>query len=190
MRKILVTLGVFILFSLILVDVYGDGGAIVQPVQMPAPGQTYALLENVELWLVHNPESISYRDVKAVIDGNEVVLSLKNITFCEVWQRTAEVWTAKVSLSSGEHTCQYFRVQSVKQSNGFWADIHVQTAKPFKFYVVGESQNPYSLNIETEGDPVQISATQNQDFKAVGICLLLAFGLSGCTIKTRKHKPL
>ncbi len=192
-RKIILAAGVFLLASFFVANAYGDGfsGVILQPMQIPAAGQAYVRLEAVELWLVHSPESICNREVKAVIDGKEIALNLKNITFCELWQMSAEVWASNISLSNGEHTCQYFYVQSIKQSGGFWAECHVQTTNPFKFYVVGEEQHSYILE-ETQTDeaakdknPTETYKTPNLDVNAVCFYLLLAVGSSVCIAKAR-----
>lgn len=192
-REAALTVGVFLLLLFFAANAYGDGGIILQPVQTPAPEQIYAGLETVELWLAYNPDHIIRREVKAVIDGNEIELSLKNVTFCEIWQMPAEVWAANISLSLGEHTCQYFYVESVKQSSGFWVDFHVQTTKPFKFYVLSEKQPPPILEKpqtqvyeEAKNENLaDTSATLGLDAKAVGFFLLLAAGLGTCILKTR-----
>jgi hypothetical protein len=202
-KKLKVTAGVFLLLLFFAAKAYGNGGVILQPVQTPAPEQTYARLETVELLLTYNPDHTRHHEVKVVIDGNEIELSLKNVIFCEIWQMPAEVWTANISLPLGEHTCQYFYVESVKQSSGFWADFHVQTTKPFKFYVVGEEQSTSIL-----GEPqtqvedtaknenlAETSTTLGLDIKTVGFYLLLAAGVGAYIVKTHcklanciKHK--
>lgn len=191
-RRIILT-GVFLLLLFFVANAHGDGGVIMQPVQTPASGQAYVRLETVELWLVHSPDNIRNSEVKAVIDGKEIALSLKNVTFCELWQISAEVWNANISLSQGEHTCQYFYVQSVKQNDGFWADFHVQTTNPFKFYIVGEGQPPSILEepqpqVEENaknGNLTETSIVLGLDVKAVGVCLLFAAGLGTCIVKAR-----
>lgn len=192
-REAALTVEVFLLLLFFAANAYGDGGVILQPVQTPAPEQAYARLETVELWLVYNPDHISHREVKAVIDEDKIELSLKNVTFCEIWQMPAEVWAANISLSLGEHMCQYFYVESVKQSNGFWADFHVQTAKPFKFYVLGEKQpHPVLEESQTQVEDaakneyfVDTSARLELEVKTVGCFLLLAAGLGVCMVKKR-----
>ena len=191
-RRIILT-GVFLLLLFFVANARGDGGIILQPVQTPTSGQAYARLETVELWLVHSPDNIRNSEVKAVIDGKEIALSLKNVTFCKLWQMSAEVWTANINLSHGEHTCQYFYVQSVKQNDGFWIDFHVYTTNPFKFYIVGEEQ-PSSVLEKPQpqvGDnaknvnPTETSTKLGLDVKTVSVCLLLAVGLGACILKTR-----
>lgn len=184
-RRITLIAGIFLLFSFFIVNAQGDGGAILQPIHTPAPEQTYGKLETVELWLVHSPENIQNREVKAVIDDKEITLNLKNITFCEIWQTYAEIWAANISLSNGEHTCQYFYIQSVKQDNSFWADFQVQTTHPFKFYIIGqEHQTPADDTAKNE-NLTEKFATPCLDIKTFGVCLLLAVGLGACIIKAR-----
>lgn len=79
-KKVILVAGVFLLLSLFVANTHGDecSGVILQPVQKPAAGQSYAGLKAVELWLVHSPDSIYNRKVKAVIDGKEIALRLKN----------------------------------------------------------------------------------------------------------------
>ncbi|MGB9853786.1 MAG: hypothetical protein ACPLRY_03145 [Candidatus Bathyarchaeales archaeon] len=191
-RRIILT-GVFLLLSFFVANAHGDGGVILQSVQKPAPEQAYERLETVELWLVHSPESIQNREVEAVIDGKEIALSLKNVTFCELWQMSAEVWAANISFLHGEHICQYFYVQSVKQSDGFWIDFQVQTTNPFKFYIVGDGQPPSNSeepqtqveeNAKNE-NLTETSVTLGLDLKTVSVCLLLAAGLVACIVKAR-----
>ena len=192
-RRIILTAGIFLLLSFFVANAHGDGGAILQPVQTPAPEQAYKRLETVELWLVHKSSNIQNCEVKAVIDGKEIALSLKNITFCEIWQMSAEVWTANISLSHGEHTCQYYYVQSVKQNDGFWADFHVQTTNPFKFYVIG--QEPSNSILEEQQTEVDDTAknenltenftTLDLDIKTFSVYLLLTVVVGACIVKAR-----
>lgn len=183
--KTALTVAAFLLLQLFVAKVQGDGGFILQPVQTPASGQAYTCLENVEIWLVYNPDKIQHREVKAFIDGKETALSLKNITFCEAWQMPAEVWTANVSLPPGEHTCQYFYVQSVKQADGLWTDFNVQTTNPFKFYIVGEEQPLAFGEPQAQVGDAANSQTPGLAVKVAGFCLLLTPGLGLFLIKTR-----
>lgn len=190
-RRINSTAGILLLLSFFVANAYGGGGVILQPVQTPSSGQAYVRLETVELWLVHSPDNIQNREVKAVIDAKEVTLNLKNVTFCEIWKMSAEVWAANISLSSGEHVCQYFYVQSVKQNDGFWTDFHVQTTNPFEFYVISQ-EHSYSILEEQQtqvddtaknGNLTEEFTTPDLDTKTFGVCLILAVGLSACIVK-------
>ncbi|MEM2953547.1 MAG: hypothetical protein QXU21_04645 [Candidatus Bathyarchaeia archaeon] len=192
-RRIILAAGVFLLLLFFMANAYGNGGSgvILQPVQKPASGQAYARLETIELWLVHTPDNIRNREARALIDGKEIVLSLKNVTFCEIWQMPAEVWAANISLSNGEHTCQYFYVQSIKQSGNFWADSHVYTTKPFEFYVVGEEQYSSILKEtqtdETVKDEDLTGTSATLDLNVACLYLLLAVGLSVSMVKARNR---
>lgn len=186
-RKLILIFGIFLLLSLFVVNACcgGSYGVITQPVQKPSSGQTFKRLEAVELWLVYDPCNIRHREVKAIIDGEEVKLNFKNVTFCELWQTSAEVWTANVNLSPGAHTCQYVYIQSVKQDDGFWADFLTCTAEPFNFYVSGDTRSfsleepqKQSESTTKSGESTGISITQSQRVVAFSVCLLLALGLA------------
>lgn len=193
MKRVL-TLSVFLMLSIFISNAHGDGGVILQPVQKPSPGQSYATLEIVELWLVHEPNSIRHCEVKAIIDGEEVQLTLKGVTFCEIWQIPAEVWTANISLSPGEHVCKYIYIQSVRQNNDFWADFQVCTAEPFKFNVASEmlpsglqQHQTKSTNASENQESVRILATQSLEISETGICLLIASVLVAYIIKKKSR---